>query len=91
MKKIRFGIIGAGMIGPFHAEAICGLDDAELIGVATTREQTAKPFAEKFGARTWYIDYHQLLQRRENMYWWKSRREQGNLLSSRVCRGVKRT
>ena len=65
MEKIRFGIIGAGMIGPFHAEAICGLDDAELIGVATTREQTAKPFAEKFGARAWYTDYHQLLQRQD--------------------------
>ena len=48
MEKIRFGIIGAGMIGPFHAEAICGLDDAELIGVATTREQTAKPFADLY-------------------------------------------
>jgi len=53
------------MIGPFHAEAICGLDDAELIGVATTREQTAKPFAEKFGARATYTDYHQLLQRQD--------------------------
>jgi predicted dehydrogenase len=65
VEKIRFGIIGAGMIGPFHAEAIGGLDDAELIGVATTREQTVKPFAEKFGARAWYTDYHQLLQRQD--------------------------
>ena len=51
------------MIGPFHAEAISQLDDAELIGVATTREETAKPFAEKFGAKVWYTDYRKLLQR----------------------------
>ncbi len=63
MNKIRFGIIGGGMIGPFHAEAISQLDDAELIGVATTREKTAKPFAERFGVKAWYTDYHKLLQR----------------------------
>ncbi len=63
MSKIRFGIIGGGMIGPFHAEAISQLDDAELIGVATTREKTAKPFAEKFGVKAWYTDYRKLLQR----------------------------
>ena len=65
MNKIRFGIIGAGMIGPFHAEAISQLDEAELIGVATTREKTAKPFAEKFGAKVWYTDYHKLLRRED--------------------------
>ena len=65
MDKIRFGIIGAGMIGPFHAEAISQLDEAELIGVATTREKTAKPFAEKFGAKVWYTDYHKLLRRED--------------------------
>ena len=63
MSKIRFGIIGGGMIGPFHAEAISQLEDAELIGVATTRRETAKPFAEKFGAKVWYTDYRRLLQR----------------------------
>jgi len=51
------------MIGPFHAKAISQLDDTELIGVATTREKTAKPFAEKFGVKTWYTDYYKLLQR----------------------------
>jgi len=63
MNKIRFGIIGGGMIGPFHAEAISQLDDAELIGVATTRKKTAKPFAERFYAKAWYTDYRKLLQR----------------------------
>ena len=47
MNKIRFGIIGGGMIGPFYAEAISQLDNAELVGVATTREKTAKLFAER--------------------------------------------
>ena len=51
------------MTGPFHAEAISQLDDAELVGVATTREKTAKPFAERFGVKAWYRNYHELLQR----------------------------
>jgi len=65
MNKIRFGVIGGGMIGPFHAEAISQLDDAELVAVATTKEQTAKPFAEKFGVKAWYTDYRDLLQRKD--------------------------
>lgn len=62
MSKIRFGIIGGGLIGPIHAEAISQLNDAELIGIATTRKETAKPFADRFGV-TWYTDYRELLQR----------------------------
>jgi len=51
------------MISPFHAGAISQLDDTELVGIATTREKTAKPFAEKLGVKIWYTDYYKLLQR----------------------------
>ena len=65
MERIRFGIIGGGMIGPFHAEAMSGLDELQLIAVATTREETARPFMEKFGAQAWYTDYRDLLRRKD--------------------------
>ena len=65
MSKIRFGIIGGGIIGPAHAEAISQLGDAELTGVATSREKTARPFADKFSVKAWYTDYHKLLRRED--------------------------
>ena len=34
LEKVRFGILGCGVIGPHHARAIAGLEDAELVAVA---------------------------------------------------------
>jgi predicted dehydrogenase len=46
-KEYRFGVIGAGMIGQYHAEAIKQLDNAKLIAVC----DHASGAAEQFGAR----------------------------------------
>lgn len=51
------------MVGPYHAEAINNLPEAELIAVATVHEKTAKDFAGKSRARVWYTDYRRLLKR----------------------------
>ena len=32
-EKLRFGIVGCGVIGPVHAEAIASLPDAQLVSV----------------------------------------------------------
>ena len=32
-EKMRFGLIGCGVIGPLHAEAIASLPDAQLCAV----------------------------------------------------------
>ncbi|MBO0782789.1 MAG: Gfo/Idh/MocA family oxidoreductase, partial [Ktedonobacteraceae bacterium] len=45
--KFRFGIIGCGVIGPTHADAIGSLPDAELVAVADTNPEKAHKLAEK--------------------------------------------
>ncbi|MBQ3934316.1 MAG: Gfo/Idh/MocA family oxidoreductase [Clostridia bacterium] len=52
MKKMRFGIIGCGVIAEFHANAIFSMpDEAELVGVADVRKDAADAFAKKHGVR----------------------------------------
>jgi UDP-N-acetyl-2-amino-2-deoxyglucuronate dehydrogenase len=50
-KKYRFGIVGAGMIGAFHAEAIRQLPNAELTAVCDNVPGAAQKLAEKCGCR----------------------------------------
>lgn len=65
MEKIRFGLIGAGMAGPYFGEALRDLPDTELVAVATTREESARPFAEKYGVPDWYTDWHEIIDRQD--------------------------
>lgn len=64
MGKFKFGIIGAGVIGPFHAEAIRTIDEAELVAVASRSKEKAKAMGEKYGV-DWYTDYRKLLERKD--------------------------
>jgi predicted dehydrogenase len=50
---IRFGIAGAGVIGPSHAVAIEQLPGAELVAVADPAPEAAARMAERFGVRTY--------------------------------------
>jgi predicted dehydrogenase len=50
---IRFGIIGAGVIGPAHAAAIASLPEAELVCVADPVPGRAESLAERHGARAY--------------------------------------
>lgn len=63
MSQVGFGIIGGGMIGPYHASAIQMIPEAKLVAVATSQEDTARRFAEKVQAPFWYADYRELLKR----------------------------
>lgn len=65
MGKIGFGVIGGGMVGPYHTQAINSIPEAELIAVATSRKETARIFAEKSGAKAWYTDFRELLKRED--------------------------
>ncbi len=49
--KYGMGVVGAGMIGHFHAEAIRGLPNAELVAVCDAVEERARAFAERHGCR----------------------------------------
>jgi predicted dehydrogenase len=48
---LRFGIVGCGVIGATHAEAITSLPDATLVAVADSTYARAMALAQRFGAR----------------------------------------
>src|SRR5215210_1452387 len=47
VEKLRFGILGCGVIGPHHAKAIAGLQSAELVAVADVIPELAEELAEE--------------------------------------------
>ena len=50
MKTWNFGIVGAGLIADFHANAIKDMPRAKLIGCCDVIPEKAKALADKFGA-----------------------------------------
>jgi len=52
-KEYGMGIVGAGMIGGFHAEAIAGLPNAKLVAVCEQVEDRARSFADKHGCKAY--------------------------------------
>ena len=63
-RKLRFGIIGCGVIGRIHAEAISSLPDAQLVAVADVIPKRAQELAEKFHV-TPYEDFQEMLAHEE--------------------------
>lgn len=49
-QKVRFALVGAGMIGGVHAEQLAGLDTAELVAVVDTDQAKARALADRYGA-----------------------------------------
>ncbi len=48
-ERVRFGILGCGVIGPHHAQAIAGLaDDAVLVAVADKHRDRAEKLAQQY-------------------------------------------
>ena len=48
MRKVRFGIVGCGVISDWHARAISEIDDAVLVAVTDVRPMAAHQFADKY-------------------------------------------
>jgi len=63
-RKLRFGIIGCGVIGRIHAEAISSLPDAQLVAVADSIPERAQELAETFHV-TPYEDFQEMLAHEE--------------------------
>lgn len=59
-NSIGVGIVGAGVIGQVHANALQGIDGARIVAVAEPREDAGKSMAKSFGA-TWYASDTDLL------------------------------
>src|SRR5215207_2963029 len=49
VEKLRFGILGCGVIGPHHAKAIAGVQSAELNAVADVVSEQAEKLADEHG------------------------------------------
>jgi Predicted dehydrogenases and related proteins len=63
-EKIRFGIIGAGVIGPTHAKAISSLPDAELVAVTDVIPERANTLADTYGIHA-YTDIQSMLDKEQ--------------------------
>lgn len=61
-EKLRFGLVGCGVIGPMHAQAISSLPDAELSAVADLVIERAQRLAVQYGAHA-YSDMGEMLAR----------------------------
>ena len=59
-NEVAFGIVGPGMIGKVHAEAIQAIPNARLVAVCGRNATKTNEFATRFGA-TSYTDYEQFL------------------------------
>ena len=49
IERLRFGILGCGVIGPHHARAITNLDGAELVAAADVVPELAEKLATEYG------------------------------------------
>src|SRR6266702_3177092 len=49
-EQLRFGIVGCGVIGPVHAEAIASLPDTQLVSVVDLNPEKAQKLASQYGA-----------------------------------------
>lgn len=52
---LRYGIVGCGVIGPTHAEAVAGLADADLVAFCDVIPDRAAKLAERFGGTAYDI------------------------------------
>ena len=59
-EKLRFGIVGCGVIGPVHAEAIASLPDAQLVSVVDLNPEKAQKLASQYGATPYTHLQHML-------------------------------
>jgi len=61
-EKLLFGIVGCGVIGPIHAEAIASLPGAQLAAVTDIIPERAQKLAARYGAAP-YTDFQEMLTR----------------------------
>ncbi len=71
MKPLNIALVGYGGIGRVHAMAYRAIpfhyglpgDSVNIVGVATTRPESAQQAAREIGCAVWTADYHDLLAR----------------------------
>ena len=58
--RLRYGVIGAGVVAPLHLAAIAALDDVELVGISALDLELATALAEDAGCPA-FADHRDLL------------------------------
>ena len=58
--KLKWGIIGCGVIAPWHADSVVDSRFADLVAVCDIDMPKGEAFAEKYGT-AFYEDYRQML------------------------------
>jgi predicted dehydrogenase len=66
-SQIGFAIVGCGIIGPTHAEAIQAVEQARLVACCDIVPEKAKAFAEKYGPVPYYTDYEEMLEKQDDI------------------------
>jgi len=61
LEKIRFGIVGCGVISPWHARSITNTPEAELVACCDIVPEKAEKLAADFGAPKVFTDYQAML------------------------------
>ena len=59
--KLGYGIIGCGVIAPWHAKSVASIPEAELVAVCDIVPEKAEKLKEEFGARHACTDYRDVL------------------------------
>ncbi len=61
--KVGFGMVGCGVIAPFHAKGIRETPDAELAAACDPNEEAAQKFSEEHNSVPYYTDLEEMLER----------------------------
>lgn len=61
-RRMRFGMVGCGVISAIHAEAISLMPGAKLAAVCDTNAEAAKSLADKYNVEERYDDYGRMLK-----------------------------
>ncbi|MEM2239979.1 MAG: Gfo/Idh/MocA family oxidoreductase [Candidatus Bathyarchaeia archaeon] len=65
MKTVGVGIIGCGSIGKYHIDRCLKLSEAKVVAVCDIDKQALREVKEKFKIENLYVDYHDLLDRKD--------------------------
>lgn len=60
---VKLGVIGAGNIAATHLKVLPGLPNVEIVGVADIVRDRAESVARGCGAKAWYTDYRELIDK----------------------------